>query len=120
MHLWLLVHLWMCTNWKLFVNLVWMCLRGDVNHINVGSGTNIQDNSLVHVAKTNLKGKVLPTIIGDNVTVGHSSVLHGCTVEDESFVGMGATLLDGVVVEKHGMVVAGALVRQDTRIPSGE
>ncbi|GFZ18695.1 gamma carbonic anhydrase 2 [Actinidia rufa] len=95
-------------------------LGGDVNSISIGSGTNIQDNSLVHVAKSNLAGKVLPTIIGDNVTVGHSAVLHGCTVEDESFVGMGATLLDGVVVEKHGMVAAGALVRQNTRIPCGE
>ena len=52
--------------------------------------------------------------------VGHSAVLHGCTVEDEAFVGMGATLLDGVVVEKHAMVAAGALVRQNTRIPAGE
>ncbi|OVA18752.1 Bacterial transferase hexapeptide repeat [Macleaya cordata] len=96
-------------------------LRGDVNSISVGSGTNIQDNSLVHVAKSNLSGKVLPTIIGDNVTVaGHSAVLHGCTVENEAFVGMGATLLDGVVVEKHAMVAAGALVRQNTRIPAGE
>jgi len=51
---------------------------------------------------------------------GHSAVLHGCTVEDEAFVGMGATLLDGVVVEKHAMVAAGALVRQNSRIPSGE
>lgn len=51
---------------------------------------------------------------------GHSAVLQGCTVEDEAFVGMGATLLDGVIVEKHGMVAAGALVRQNTRIPSGE
>jgi hypothetical protein len=51
---------------------------------------------------------------------GHSAVLHGCTVEDEAFVGMGATLLDGVVVEKHAMVAAGALVRQNTRIPTGE
>ena len=51
---------------------------------------------------------------------GHSAVLHGCTVEDETFVGMGATLLDGVVVEKHAMVAAEALVRQNTRIPSGE
>jgi carbonic anhydrase/acetyltransferase-like protein (isoleucine patch superfamily) len=51
---------------------------------------------------------------------GHSAVLQGCTVEDEAFVGMGATLLDGVVVEKHGMVAAGALVRQNTRIPCGE
>ncbi|KAF3440994.1 hypothetical protein FNV43_RR19280 [Rhamnella rubrinervis] len=95
-------------------------LRGDVNSISIGAGTNIQDNSLVHVAKSNLSGKVLPTIIGDNVTVGHSAVLHGCTVEDEAFVGMGATLLDGVYVEKHAMVGAGALVRQNTRIPCGE
>ncbi|GAA0170577.1 hypothetical protein Leryth_014692 [Lithospermum erythrorhizon] len=95
-------------------------LRGDVNSISVGSGTNIQDNALVHVAKSNLSGKVLPTIIGDNVTVGHSAILHGCTVEDEAFVGMGATLLDGVVVEKHAMVAAGALVRQNTKIPAGE
>lgn len=51
---------------------------------------------------------------------GHSAILHGCTVEDETFVGMGATLLDGVVLEKHAMVAAGALVRQHTRIPSGE
>lgn len=95
-------------------------LRGDVNSINIGSGTNIQDNSLVHVAKSNLAGKVLPTIIGNNVTVGHSAVLHGCTVEDEAFVGMGATLLDGVHVEKNAMVAAGSLVRQNTRIPCGE
>ncbi|CAD5192863.1 unnamed protein product [Musa acuminata subsp. malaccensis] len=92
----------------------------DVNSIRVGTGTNIQDHSLVHVAKSNLSGKVLPTIIGDNVTVGHSAVLHGCTVEDEAFVGMGAVLLDRVVVEKHGMVAGGALVRQNTKIPSGE
>ena len=51
---------------------------------------------------------------------GHSAVIHGCTVEDEAFVGMGAILLDGVVVEKNAMVAAGALVRQNTRIPSGE
>lgn len=51
---------------------------------------------------------------------GHSAILHGCTVDDEAFVGMGATLLDGVVVEKHAMVAAGALVRQNTRIPSGQ
>ncbi|OAY78301.1 Gamma carbonic anhydrase 1, mitochondrial, partial [Ananas comosus] len=88
----------------------------DVNSIRVGSGTNIQDNSLVHVAKSNLSGKVLPTIIGDNVTVPcytdallrMKHLLHG------------ATLLDGVVVEKNGMVAAGALVRQNTRIPCGE
>lgn len=52
--------------------------------------------------------------------LGHSAVLQGCTVEDEAFIGMGATLLDGVYVEKHAMVAAGALVRQNTRIPYGE
>nr|QEI21538.1 carbonic anhydrase [Zygophyllum xanthoxylum] len=95
-------------------------LRGDVNSIVVGSGTNIQDNSLVHVAKSNLAGKVLPTVIGDNVTIGHSAVLHGCTVEDDVFIGTGATLLDGAHVEKLAMVAAGALVRQNTTIHSGE
>lgn len=54
------------------------------------------------------------------ISTGHSAVLHGCTVEDEAFVGMGATLLDGVHVEKNAMVAAGALVRQNTRIPFGE
>lgn len=54
------------------------------------------------------------------VNLGHSAVLQGCTVEDEAFIGMGATLLDGVYVEKHAMVAAGALVRQNTRIPYGE
>ncbi|KAM7520181.1 hypothetical protein LguiB_019143 [Lonicera macranthoides] len=92
---------------------------GDVNNIRVGSGTNIQDNSLVHVAKSNLNGKVLPTIIGDNVTV-----IVRCCMDVLSrmrhFFGMGATLLDGVFVEKQAMVAAGALVRQNTRIPCGE
>nr|AFK09616.1 gamma carbonic anhydrase 3 [Arabidopsis halleri subsp. gemmifera] len=93
---------------------------GDANSITVGARTNIQDNALVHVAKTNLSGKVLPTVIGDNVTIGHSAVLHGCTVEDEAYIGTSATVLDGAHVEKHAMVASGALVRQNTRIPSGE
>ncbi|CAI5934209.1 unnamed protein product [Closterium sp. NIES-65] len=95
-------------------------LRGDVNSIRVGADTNIQDGCIVHVAKTNLAGKILPTIIGSRVTVGHNAVLHACTVEDEAFVGIGATLLDGVVVESGAMVAAGALVVQNTRIPAGQ
>lgn len=95
-------------------------LRGDVNSISVGSTTNIQDNTLVHVAKTNISGNVMPTIIGNRVTIGHNAVIHGCTIEDDAFVGMGATLLDGVYVEKNAMVAAGALVKQNTRIPTGE
>ncbi|CAI6006617.1 unnamed protein product [Closterium sp. NIES-64] len=85
-----------------------------------GADTNIQDGCIVHVAKTNLAGKILPTIIGSRVTVGHNAVLHACTVEDEAFVGIGATLLDGVVVESGAMVAAGALVVQNTRIPAGQ
>ncbi|XP_009799510.2 gamma carbonic anhydrase 1, mitochondrial-like [Nicotiana tabacum] len=95
-------------------------LRGDVNNVSIGAGTNVQDNSLIHVAKSNISGRVLPTTIGKNVTIGHSAVLHGCTVEDEAFIGTGATVLDGAVVEKNSMVAAGALVRQNTRIPCGE
>jgi carbonic anhydrase/acetyltransferase-like protein (isoleucine patch superfamily) len=95
-------------------------LRGDVNSIKVGSMTNIQDGSIVHVAKTNISGNVLPTTIGSNVTIGHNAILHACTVEDEAFVGMGATLLDGVTVEKGAMVAAGSLVTQKTTVPAGE
>ncbi|KAG0582936.1 hypothetical protein KC19_3G096100 [Ceratodon purpureus] len=95
-------------------------LRGDVHSIKVGSETNIQDNTLVHVAKTNVSGNVQPTIIGNRVTIGHNSVLHACTVEDEAFVGMGSTILDGAVVEKGAMVAAGSVVTQKTRIPTGQ
>lgn len=95
-------------------------LRGDVNSISVGSRTNIQDHSLVHVSKPNLDSSSWPTIIGSGVTIGHSAVLHGCTVEDNAFIGMGATLSKGVHVEKSAMVAAGSVVTQDTRIPTGE
>ncbi|CAA0839275.1 Gamma carbonic anhydrase 1- mitochondrial [Striga hermonthica] len=90
-----------------------------VGGVYVGTNSSIWYGCVLR-AKSNLGGKVLPILIGDNVTVGHTAILHGCTVEDEAFVGMGATLLDGVVVEKHAMVAAGALVRQNTRIPSGQ
>ncbi|MCO5614759.1 hypothetical protein L7F22_069043 [Adiantum nelumboides] len=95
-------------------------LRGDVSSISIGSKTNIQDNSLVHVSKPNLALNARPTIIGSGVTVGHSAVLHGCTVEDDAFIGMGATLLDGVHVQKNAMVAAGSVVCQDTTVPAGE
>jgi carbonic anhydrase/acetyltransferase-like protein (isoleucine patch superfamily) len=74
---------------------VWMnvVIRGDVNAIRIGARSNIQDLTLVHVMRdTN------PTIIGDDVTIGHSAVIHGCTIEDRCLIGMGAILLNGVVV----------------------
>ena len=95
-------------------------VRGDVNFVRIGKHTNIQDGSVVHVSKSNIGGAVLPTIIGDRVTVGHSAVLHACTLEDECLVGMGATVLDGAVIGTKSMVAAGALVSPGTKVPSGE
>lgn len=95
-------------------------LRGDVNHITIGHNSNIQDNVVVHVAKHNASNTELPTTIGNNVTIGHSSTIHACTVEDNSLVGMKATLLDGVTVQKGAMVAAGSLVVPNTTVPTGE
>lgn len=89
-------------------------LRGDVHHIRVGDFTNIQDNAVIHVTT----GK-FPCIIGSRVTIGHSAVVHACTLEDECLVGMGAVVLDGAVVESGAMVAAGAVVSPGKRVPSG-
>ena len=90
-------------------------VRGDGNFIRIGARTNIQDGTVIHVDSTSL-----PTIIGDDVTVGHMALIHACTLEDGSFVGMGATVMDGAVVESGAMVAAGALVTPGKRVPAGE
>tara|TARA_R110002072_G_scaffold251761_1_gene410640 strand:- start:2308 stop:2835 length:528 start_codon:yes stop_codon:yes gene_type:complete len=90
-------------------------VRGDVYSIRIGKRSNIQDGTIIHVS-----GGTHPTNVGDDVLVGHNCIIHGCTLEDGSFVGMGTTILDGVVVESGGMVAAGALVTPNKRIPSGE
>jgi len=90
-------------------------VRGDVNEIRIGDNTNIQDNSVIHVTRNGLG-----TYIGSGVTVGHMAILHACTLEDGSFVGMGAKLLDGVIVETDAMVAAGALVTMGKRVKRGE
>lgn len=90
-------------------------IRGDVNTIRIGSRTNIQDGSIVHVTTG-----TAPTTIGSNITVGHKAILHGCTLEDGSFVGMGATVMDNAVVESGGMLAAGALLTPNKRIRGGE
>eukprot|EP00899_Mesostigma_viride_P025173 jgi/Mesvir1/5840/Mv25001-RA.1 len=95
-------------------------LRGDVNSIRIGSNTNIQDGSIVHVAKNSLGGQILPTIVGNNVTVGHNAVLHACTLEDNCFVGMGATIMDGAHVASGSIVGAGSVVLAGTKIPQGQ
>ncbi len=90
-------------------------IRGDVHRIRIGERSNIQDGTVVHVTRDNG-----PTHIGSNVTIGHGAVIHACTLEDGSFVGMSATVLDQVVVEPGAMVAAGALVAPGKRVPSGE
>jgi len=89
-------------------------VRGDVNYIRIGRRTNIQDNSVVHVTH-----ETAPTIVGDEVTVGHRVILHGCVLGNRILVGMGAILMDGVEVEDNVIIGAGALVTQNKKIPSG-
>ena len=90
-------------------------LRGDANYITIGDGTNIQDNSCVHIDSA-----VFPTIIGNNVTIGHSAIIHACTLGDTCFIGMGAIVMDGAIVETGAMVAAGAMVTPGKIVPTGE
>lgn len=95
-------------------------LRGDVNYIEVGDRTNVQDGSVLHVHRE-ADGKTggYPLIIGKDVTVGHKAVLHGCTIADEVLIGMGAIVLDGAIIESHVIVAAGALVPPRRTLQSG-
>ena len=94
-------------------------IRGDVNSIHIGKNTSIQDLSMVHVThyKNNDKSTGNPTIIGNDVTVGHRVMLHGCTIEDACLIGMSATILDGAVIGKESIVGAGALVTKNKIFP---
>lgn len=89
-------------------------LRGDVNFIRVGKMTNIQDLSVVHVES----GKY-PTVIGDEVTIGHKAVIHGCKIGDGSLIGMGVILMDGVEIGAGCIVAAGSLVTEGMVVPPG-
>ena len=88
-------------------------MRGDYEAIEVGRGSNIQDQCVIHV----VKGK--PVKVGDQVTIGHSAVLHGCQIEDGCIIGMGAVILDGAVIGKGSLIGAGALVPEGKVIPPG-
>jgi len=94
-------------------------VRADVHFIRIGARTNIQDGSILHVTHYNLPDQSdgHPTILGNDVTVGHQVVLHGCTVEDACLIGMSATILDGVTIGKESLVGAGALVTRGKRFP---
>lgn len=84
-------------------------------HIRIGNETNIQDNSVVHVTKNKN-----PTIVGSNVTIGHSVTLHGCTVKDHVLVGIGSIVMDQVDIEEWSIIAAGSVVKPGTKIPSGK
>jgi carbonic anhydrase/acetyltransferase-like protein (isoleucine patch superfamily) len=88
-------------------------VRGDINRIVIGRGSNIQDNAVLHLADD------YPCLIGEFVTVGHAAIVHACTVEDEVLVGMGATILDGAVIGAQSIVGANALVTQGAQVPAG-
>lgn len=94
-------------------------VRGDVHYIKIGNRTNIQDLSMIHVThyKKENRSDGNPTIIGDDVTVGHRVMLHGCTIEDACLIGMSATILDGAVIGKESIVGAGALVTKGKVFP---
>jgi gamma-carbonic anhydrase len=93
---------------------VWMnvVIRGDVNHVRIGRRTNVQDLTMIHVMR-----ETHATLIGDEVTIGHSAVVHGTTIEDRVLVGMAAVLLNGVHVGHDTVIAAGTLLTEGTRIP---
>jgi len=88
-------------------------LRGDINRIVVGHHSNVQDNAVLHLADD------LACLVGSYVTIGHSAIVHACTVGDECLIGMGATILDGAVIGEQSIVGANALVTQNTEVPPG-
>lgn len=97
-------------------------IRGDVNFIRIGARSNIQDGCVVHVSHDGPHAKLggFATRIGDDVTIGHKAIIHACVIEDAALIGMGAIVLDGAVVRKHGFVGAGALIAPGKIVGEGE
>ena len=97
-------------------------VRGDVNFIRIGDRTNLQDGTVVHVSHDGPHAKLggFATRIGSDVTIGHKAIIHACTIEDAVLIGMGAIVLDGVVVRKHAFIGAGALVAPGKIVGEGE
>ena len=90
-------------------------IRGDVHYIRVGNKVNVQDGAIVHCTY-----QKYPTEIGNNVSIGHNAIVHGCTICDNVLIGMGAIIMDGVVVESNSIIAAGAVVLEGTHIESGK
>ncbi|MEA3063442.1 MAG: gamma-carbonic anhydrase [Sphingomonadales bacterium] len=96
-------------------------LRGDVNRIRIGARTNIQDGTVLHVDSPRPGHEAgQPTLIGEEVLIGHLAMVHGCVLHDRSFVGLGAIVMDGCEIETGGMLAAGAMLTPGRRIPAGQ
>lgn len=89
-------------------------IRGDVNSITIGNKVNIQDGVVIHATY-----KVSPTVIGNNVSIGHNAIVHGCTVHDNVLIGMGAIVMDDCIIESNSVIAAGAVVSKNTIVESG-
>jgi carbonic anhydrase/acetyltransferase-like protein (isoleucine patch superfamily) len=89
-------------------------LRGDVNSITIGNKVNIQDGAVIHCTY-----QKHPTVIGNNVSIGHNAIVHGCTIHDNVLIGMGAIVMDNCVIESNSIVAAGSVITQNTVVPSG-
>lgn len=101
---------------------VWPCvsIRGDLEKITIGKRSNIQDNSVIHTTRRSKQyPKGFPVHIGEDVTVGHGAIIHGCTLKNRILVGMGAIILDGAVIESNIMIAAGALIPPDKQLDEG-
>lgn len=89
-------------------------VRGDVNYIKMGDKVNIQDGAVIHATYL-----IAPTNIGNNVSIGHNALVHGCTIHDNVLIGMGSIVMDGCVVESNSIIAAGAVVTKNTRVEAG-
>ena len=89
-------------------------VRGDVHYIKIGNKVNIQDGAVIHATY-----KTSPTTIGNNVSIGHNAIVHGCTIHDNVLIGMGSIVMDDCVIESNSIIAAGAIVTKNTRVESG-
>lgn len=89
-------------------------IRGDVNYIKMGDKVNVQDGAVIHATY-----KVSPTNIGNNVSIGHNAIVHGCTIHDNVLIGMGSIIMDNCIVESNSIIAAGAVVTKNTRVEAG-
>lgn len=89
-------------------------VRGDVNSITIGDKVNIQDGAVIHATY-----QISPTVIGNNVSIGHNAIVHGCTIHDNVLIGMGSIIMDDCIVESNTIIAAGAVVTKNTRVESG-